>query len=90
MIRRLILTLSLLSIGTLTAFAANDALLIPKGAKVYIAPQDGFENYLSAALLKKAVPVSIVANRAMADFEITGNAKTDNSCWVCPGPLCHQ
>jgi hypothetical protein len=82
MLRRLSLVLALVSLVGLTVSAADDTMLIPKGAKVYIAPMDGFETYLSAALMKKEVPVSIVANKEMADFEITGNSETQKAGWA--------
>lgn len=45
---------------------------IPLNSKVYIAPMNGFESYLAAAMRKKEVPVVLVADRDLADFEITG------------------
>ena len=60
-----------------------EAQIIPRNAKVYIAPFksestdkpiEGFESYMAAALRKKNVPLIIVADRALADFEITGTA----------------
>src|SRR5713226_3181702 len=46
---------------------------IPPGAKIYVAPMaNGFETYVVAGLVKKKVPVVVVADRAQADFEITG------------------
>ncbi len=60
-----------------------EAQLIPRNAKVYIAPfksedsekpVEGFETYMAAALRKKNVPLLIVADRSLADFEITGSA----------------
>ena len=62
--------------------AADDSLAIPKGAKIYLAPMDGFETYLSAALMKKEVPVSIVATKEQADFEITGTSETSKAGWA--------
>jgi len=60
------------------------ARLIPRNAKVYIAPvtaEDpdkpqavGFETHLAAALRKKNVPLIIVADRSLADFEINDTA----------------
>ena len=47
---------------------------IPAGSKVYIAPMDGFETYLKAAIVKKKVPFEIVEQRDKADYEITGVA----------------
>jgi CubicO group peptidase (beta-lactamase class C family) len=59
------------------------AQLIPRNSKVYIAPfksentqkpVEGFESYIAAAFQKKDVPLLIVNDRALADFEITGTA----------------
>jgi len=49
---------------------------IAKGAKVYIAPMDGYETYLTAAFAKKKVPVTLVAEKESADFEITGASES--------------
>jgi hypothetical protein len=43
---------------------------IPPHSKVYIAPADGFELFVAAALSKKKTPVLVVADRDSADFEI--------------------
>jgi hypothetical protein len=68
------------------AAAASDqfsAQIIPRNSKVYIAPfksesadkpVEGFETYMAAALRKKEVPLIIVADRSLADFEIAGTA----------------
>lgn len=45
---------------------------IPAGSKVYIAPMDGFETHLKAAIVKKHVPLELVEQRDKADYEITG------------------
>jgi len=45
---------------------------IPAGSKVFINPIDGFETWLVAGLHKKKVPLTIVAERDHADFEISG------------------
>jgi hypothetical protein len=55
---------------------------IPRNARIYIAPMDGFETYLAAAFRKKEVPVIIVTDRALADFEITGNHETKKAGWA--------
>lgn len=49
---------------------------IPRNSKVYIHPMDGFEVYLMAALRKKNVPLVIVNDRELADFEIMGVSET--------------
>ena len=59
------------------------AMIIPRDSKVYIAPfksentekpVEGFETYMAAALRKKNVPLIMVADRSLADFEIVGTA----------------
>ncbi len=55
---------------------------IPKNSKVYIAPMEGFETYLAAALRKKEVPLIIVTDRELADFEITGTHEKKNASWA--------
>lgn len=53
------------------------------GPKVFVAPmENGFNTYISAALMKKHVPVTIVADRAQADFEITGAAESQKAGWA--------
>ncbi len=44
---------------------------IEAGSKFYIAPMDGFETYLKAAILTEKVPIQIVDQREDADYEIT-------------------
>jgi hypothetical protein len=58
------------------AQGAEEAKLIRAGAKVFVAPMDGFENFLTAAIVQRSVPVLVVRERRQADFEITGSADT--------------
>jgi hypothetical protein len=55
---------------------------IPSGSKVYVAPMGGFENYVTAGILKKHVPVTLVADRNQADYEIKGSAETEKAGWA--------
>ena len=55
---------------------------IPRNSKVYIAPIDGFEIYLAAAMRKKEVPLVMVTDREQADFEITGTHETKEAGWA--------
>lgn len=59
----------------------NDTL-IPRNSKVYIAPMDGFEIYLAAAMRKKGVPLVMVTDRDQADFEITGTHEKNEAGWA--------
>ena len=49
---------------------------ISKGAKVYVAPMDGFEGPLKKAIADKKVPIEIVEKREDAAYEITGAAES--------------
>jgi hypothetical protein len=51
--------------------------------KVYVAPMaGGFETYVSAAIMKKGVPVTVVADRNLADYEISGDAESKKAGWA--------
>ncbi len=52
------------------AFGADG---IPLGAspRIYIQPQDGFESYLAAAIVKKHVPAVVTQNKDEAQFLLT-------------------
>jgi hypothetical protein len=53
---------------------------IPAGAKLFIAPMpDGFHEYLATAIAAKKVPVTIVSDRATAEFEVTGHSETQKA-----------
>ncbi|HEU5400605.1 MAG TPA: hypothetical protein VFU86_04560 [Terriglobales bacterium] len=67
--------------------AEADALIsqekIYSGSLIYIAPMaNGFDNYITAGLQQKKVPVIVVADRNKADYEITGVAETDKAGWA--------
>lgn len=55
---------------------------IPRNSKVYIAPAHGFEQYLAAAFRKKSVPLLIVTDRDVADFEITATHDKESASWA--------
>lgn len=56
---------------------------IPANSKVYIAPMEGgFETYITAALQKKKIPLTIVATREQADFEIKGSVEKQKAGWA--------
>lgn len=56
---------------------------IYSGSRIYIAPMlNGFDNYITAGLQQKKVPVVVVALREKADYEITGVAETDKAGWA--------
>jgi hypothetical protein len=74
-----ILILILCIVGA--AYAQHESNM-PAGSKVYIEPMDGFENYLMAAIQKKKVQVTVVADRNVADFAITGSAQHEKAGWA--------
>lgn len=55
---------------------------IPRNAKVYIAPANGFEQYLAAAFRKRSVPLLIVTDRDAANFEITATHDKQPASWA--------
>jgi hypothetical protein len=55
---------------------------IPAGSKIYVQPMDGFGSYIVAAINKKKVQVTIVADQQKADFEIGGNAESQKAGWA--------
>ena len=56
---------------------------IEKNSRVFIAPiEGGFDTILSAAIIKKQVPVTVVTDRGKADYEITGIAASEKAGWA--------
>lgn len=64
-----------------TASASIPQRIAPN-SRVYIAPMDGFESYLSAAFLKKKVPVIIVDDKSKADYIINGTSHVKEAGWA--------
>ena len=65
---------------------------IAAGSKLFIEPMDGFDTYLSAAILKKKVPVMVVDDRSKADFIVSGGSHVDKAGWaktIFVSPLPH-
>jgi hypothetical protein len=62
------LTMSGLLLLLLLNFAPIADAITHAGAKIYLAPQGGFETYLAAAFTKKHVPVTIVGDPDQADY----------------------
>jgi len=72
------------SCGLLVALGARAAdkdsgKTIPAGATVYITPSDGFETNLWAALQAKQVPLTVVDDKAKADYEIVSHAQSQKA-----------
>ena len=64
------------------ASATSVSMKIVPGSKVYIAPMEGFENYLAAALGKKKVQLVPVADQRLADYVITGTSVDKKAGWA--------
>ncbi|MBV9215217.1 MAG: hypothetical protein JO053_03490 [Acidobacteria bacterium] len=64
------------------AVVAQNDTKIPRNSKVFIAPMDGYEVTLAAALKKKEVPLLVVTDRTQADFEITGTHEKKSAGWA--------
>jgi len=64
---------------TLPTFAIEP---VASGARVYIDSMDGFGNYVAAAFRVKGVPLVVVANRSVADYEVVGNSESQKAGWA--------
>jgi hypothetical protein len=51
---------------------------VTTGSKLFIEPMNGFENYLTAAIQAKHVPVTIVLDKGHADYIVTGSWRESN------------
>jgi hypothetical protein len=65
-----------------TAPATAASMKIVTGAKVYIAPMEGFESYLVAAFGKKKVQLIPVADQSQADYVISGTSVDKKAGWA--------
>jgi hypothetical protein len=63
-----------------TSVSAKEA--IRRGARVFIAPMNGYETYLTAGIIKKEVPLVIVNSREKADYEISGLSESQQASWA--------
>ena len=66
------------------SFAADKpaVLTIPVGSKLYVASGGGFDTFLAAALNKKKVPLTIVADKEKADYIVESNSQSDKAGWA--------
>jgi len=65
-----------------TAPATAASMKIVAGAKVYIAPMEGFESYLVAAFGKKKVQLIPVADQNQSDYVISGTSVDKKAGWA--------
>jgi hypothetical protein len=78
----LCLLLATFTLATHKIQAATSPATIPPGSRVFIEPMDGFETYLSAAILKKKVPLVITDDKQKADFIISGTSHIERASWA--------
>lgn len=71
----------LLVVGLAPIAMAQEAnKVIPAGSKVFINPmEDGFHDYLKAALQAKKVPLVVVEDKESADFAISGHSESQKA-----------
>lgn len=55
---------------------------VAAGGKVYINAMDGFGSYVAAAFRVKGVPLTVVANRSVADYEVIGDSESQKAGWA--------
>ena len=85
--KRSVVSVSMLLLAVIVTLAAADETnnktvpgKISQGAKVFIAAMsDDFDSYLKKAIADKKVPLQVVANRELADYEITGSSDTQKA-----------
>jgi hypothetical protein len=68
-------------VGVVGLFALSTSMIaqtsyVRSGSTVYIEPMNGQETYLAAALVKKHVPLVVVADKGKADYVITISQQT--------------
>ena len=68
--------------GVAAAPATAASMKIVAGARVYIAPMEGFESYLVAAFGKKKVQLIPVADQNLADYVIAGTSVDKKAGWA--------
>jgi hypothetical protein len=55
--------------------------VLAPGAKLFLEPMGGFEQFVSDAIVKKKVPVVVVKEREKADFVMSGEAHVKKPGW---------
>lgn len=75
---------------SLCLFSAETMKKIPAGSKVFVDAEKGFDTYLAAALQKKNVPVTVVADKDKADYVLTGSSMHEDKNWASKIFLGHR
>ncbi len=81
MMKYLLCAALITSVVTLPTLAQEPGMkVLPAGAKVFIAPmENGFQDYLKAAFQAKKIPLLVVDDKNLADFEISGHSDTQKA-----------
>jgi hypothetical protein len=64
-------------------YAADPSM--PSGSKVFVESTDGFDIYLTKAIETKHVPLTVVADRAKADFIISATSSQTTKTTLAQG-----
>jgi hypothetical protein len=62
-------------------------LAFSTGPKIRILPMDGFENYLTSAIVAKKVPITVVLDKDQADYVVNGSRRESNGVTSGNGSL---
>jgi|HubBroStandDraft_2_1064218.scaffolds.fasta_scaffold00819_5 hypothetical protein len=62
--------------------AQSGPAILPAPNTVFIAPMEGFETYLAAAINKKQVPLTVVGDEAHAVYLIRGTSAEQKAGWA--------
>jgi len=68
-------TLILAALLVAGSIHAEIATLIPSNARIYVEPASGFDAWLTAALAKKHVPLTVTTDKSKADYEIEAGVR---------------
>lgn len=66
----------LVGIGILLALLQASPLFAQGAPRIYVEEQDGFESYITAAIVKKRVPAVVTRNKEEAHFHLTSAVTT--------------
>lgn len=82
LLRFTIVVTCIILISTLAIAQKKERISIPEGSKVYIAKmENGFDGYISAEIIKRKLPVTIVTDDSTADYIITGGSNKGDHHW---------
>lgn len=64
------------------AVSADAQVKVAPGSKIFVAPMDGdFNDLVSAEIVKRKLPVSVVTDEQSADFIVTGKVSKASDKW---------